>query len=492
MAISELKVPSSPFKLDRRTKIVATLGPASNDEASIRTLLNAGVNVFRLNFSHGTHEEQQARIACIRKLELEIGRPVGVLADLQGPKLRIGTFTNGMAQLEVGQPFSLYLDEHPGDENGVTLPHPEIFAVQEAGQDLLVNDGKIRLRITDISHDEMTTEVLVGGVISDRKGVNVPDVPLPISALTEKDRRDLEFALKIGVDWVALSFVQRVEDIIEVRKLVRGRAGVLAKLEKPSALDNLEQIIAHSDAIMVARGDLGVELPPERVPSIQKRIVEVARSQGKPVIVATQMLESMIHAPVPTRAEASDVATAIYDGADAVMLSAETAAGNYPREAVEVMGRIISETERDKHYRKMLRVYPVEGEVSDEDAIAIAASQIAQNRQCAAMVTFTSTGSTTFRAARNRGEVPILGLTPSDHVARKLALVWGVYSVQTRDVTSFSEMVGKSVRMVQRKGMARLGDQIVVTAGVPFGTPGSTNIIRLAKITNDYEKTDSP
>lgn len=285
-----------------------------------------------------------------------------------------------------------------------------------------------------------------------------------------------------------MSFVQRFEDIQEAKELVNGRAGVLAKLEKPSALDDLERIITHSDAIMVARGDLGVELPPERVPAIQKRIVEAARSQGKPVIVATQMLESMIQSPVPTRAEASDVATAIYDGADAVMLSAETAAGDYPCAAVEVMGRIISETERDEHYRKMLRIYPVEGEITDADAIASAASLIAGDRGCSAVVTFTGTGSTTFRAARHRGEVPILGLTPSDHVARKLTLVWGVYSVQTKDVCSFSEMVGKSVRMVQRKSMAKLGDRIVVTAGVPFGTPGSTNIIRLVKVSDKYNK----
>jgi pyruvate kinase len=481
---------ASPFKLDRRTKILATLGPASDNEDTIRKLLLAGVNVVRLNFSHGTHEEQKARLMIIRKLEEEIGRPIGILADLQGPKLRIGTFSNGKEQLENGQSFTLYLDKHDGDKNGVQLPHPEIFAVQEVGHELLVDDGKIRLRVTRIEPGIMETEVLVGGVISNRKGVNVPGVQLPISALTEKDRRDLDYALEIGVDWVALSFVQRVEDMVEARKLVNGRAGVLAKLEKPSALDDLEQIIAHSDAIMVARGDLGVELPPERVPSIQKRIVEASRSQGKPVIVATQMLESMIHSPVPTRAEASDVATAIYDGADAVMLSAETAAGDFPLEAVAVMGRIISETEADKHYRKMLRVYPIEGEVSDADAIAAAASQIAKSRACQVVVTFTSTGSTTFRAARHRGEVPILALTPSDHVARKLSLVWGVYSVQTRDVTSFAEMVGKSVRMVQRKGMAKLGDRIVVTAGVPFGTPGSTNVIRLTEVSGTYDKTD--
>ncbi|MCB1620691.1 MAG: pyruvate kinase [Thiothrix sp.] len=482
---------ASPFKLDRRTKIVATLGPASSSEVMIRSLVETGVNVFRLNFSHGTHEDQHQRLETIRRVEAMVGRPIGVLLDLQGPKLRIGTFSAGRVQLEKGQLFTLYLAAREGDQEGVCLPHKEIFAVLQPGHDLLVDDGKIRLQVQEVHLDRIVTKVMVAGVVSDRKGVNVPDTQLPISALTEKDRKDLAFGLELGVDWVALSFVQRAEDMMEARALVDGRAGVMAKLEKPSALDDLSRILDYSDAVMVARGDLGVELPPERVPSLQKRIIEYARLRGKPVVVATQMLESMIQAPVPTRAEASDVATAIYDGADAVMLSAETAAGQYPREAVEVMGRIISETEHDGYYRKLLKVYPIEGEASDADAIAMAASQIATSRRCSAIVTFTSTGSTTLRAARMRGEVPIMGLTPSTHVARKLALVWGVYSVQTRDVASFSEMVGKSVRMVQRKGFSRLGDRIVVTAGVPFGTPGSTNIIRLAVVSSKHDK-DKP
>ncbi len=476
----------SPFKLDRRTKIVATLGPSSASEDIIMSLVQAGVNVFRLNFSHGSHEEHSQRVDMIRKIEKMVGRPIGILLDLQGPKLRIGTFTEGKVKLKKKHTFTLYLNKHAGDENGVTLPHKEIFEVLQPGHDLLIDDGKVRLRVEQVTTTEITTKVIVGGKISDRKGVNVPDTQLPISALTKKDRKDLAFGLDLNIDWVALSFVQRVEDVMEVRELIAGRAGVLAKLEKPSALDDLENIIASSDAIMVARGDLGVELPPERVPSIQKRIVEISRAKGKPVIVATQMLESMIQSPVPTRAEASDVATAIYDGADAVMLSAETAAGEYPLEAVEVMGKIISVTEKDEHYRKMLRVYPIEGDATDADAIASAATAIATARNCSAVVTFTSTGSTTIRASRMRAMVPILGLTPSDHVARKMALVWGVYSVQTRDVESFSEMVGKSVRMVQRKGFSKLGERIVVIAGVPFGTPGSTNVIRLAEVSTEY------
>lgn len=479
---------NSPFKLDRRTKIVATLGPASNDETVLRKLVEAGVNVFRLNFSHGSHEDQRARFNLIRSMEAEFDRPIGILMDLQGPKLRIGTFAEGKITLKKGDTFNLYLEKRVGDQDGVSLPHREIFDVLEAGHELLVDDGKVRLKVTQASPLVAVTTVVVGGVISDRKGVNVPDKQLPISALTEKDRADLAFGLELGVDWVALSFVQRPEDIMEARNLVNGRAGVLAKLEKPSALDQLHRIIELADAVMVARGDLGVELPPERVPAIQKRIVETARSLGRPVIVATQMLESMINSPVPTRAEASDVATAIYDGADAVMLSAETAAGQYPIEAVEVMGRIIAETERDVRSNHALKTYPLEGEPTDADAIARAASDIATARRCVAIVTFSSTGSTTLRAARARGLVPILGSTPSHHVARKLTLVWGVYAVQTRDVVSLSDMVGKAARMVQRKGFAVLGDRIVVTAGVPFGQPGSTNVIRLVEVTKEYDK----
>lgn len=479
---------ASPFNLDRKTKIVATLGPASSDGQTIKKLVEAGVNVFRLNFSHGTQDEQRQRLDLIRHIEKSIGRPIGVLLDLQGPKLRIGTFSKGHVILQAGQKFILDLEPRVGDEQGVTLPHKEIFKVMQAGNELLIDDGKIRLRVLQASEDQFTTEVVVGGVISDRKGVNVPDVQLPISALTGKDRSDLAFGLELGVDWVALSFVQRAEDVTEARTLVDGKASILSKLEKPAALDQLDEILDCSDAVMVARGDLGVELPPERVPSVQKRIVELCRLKGKPVVIATQMLESMIQIPVPTRAEASDVATAIYDGADAVMLSAETAAGKYPVESVEVMGRIISETEKDKLYRKNLRLYPIEGESNDADAIAAAASQIATTRRCSAIVTFTSTGSTTLRAARVRGTVPILGLTPFDQVARKLTLVWGVYSVQTKDVESLDDMVGKSVRMVQRKGISTLNDRIVVTAGVPFGTPGSTNVIRLAEVTDAYNK----
>ncbi len=478
----------SPFRLERKTKILATLGPSSSTEEAIRELVHAGVNVFRLNFSHGTYEEQQSRFERIRHIEKEIGRPIGILVDLQGPKLRVSTFTQGSVTLNKGDTFKLFLNTVEGNQQGVTLHHKEIFDVASIGQNLLVDDGKVRLKVTATSEDIITTEVMVGGTVSDRKGVNVPDTQLPISALTLKDREDLNFALELGVDWIALSFVQRPEDILEAQALINGKAAIMAKLEKPSALDNLDAIIDVSDAIMVARGDLGVELPPERVPSIQKRIVASSRAKGRPVVVATQMLESMISSPVPTRAEASDVATAIYDGADAVMLSAETAAGDYPSEAVAVMGRIIIETESDLIARGVGKHYPLVEESTDADAIADAACEVAISRGCSAIVAFSSTGSTVLRAARIRCDVPVLGLTPFDRVARKLSLVWGVYSVQTKDITSFSEMVGKAVRIVQRKGFAVLGDRIVITAGIPFGTPGTTNVLRLTEVSSKYNK----
>ncbi|MFM8679374.1 MAG: pyruvate kinase, partial [Alphaproteobacteria bacterium] len=344
------------------TKIVATLGPASSDPATIRKLFEAGADVFRLNFSHGSHDDHRARHAALREAEREIGHPIGILMDLQGPKLRVGTFESGRATLATGAAFRLDLDAAPGTERRACLPHPEIFAALKDGADLLVDDGKLRLRVGRHGADFAECEVVTGGTISDRKGVNVPGVVLPISPLTEKDRRDLAFGLELGVDWVALSFVQRPEDIAEARRLVQGRAGVLAKLEKPSAIERLEEIVDLCDAAMVARGDLGVEMPPETVPGTQKRIVRLCRRAGKPVIVATQMLETMVSSPTPTRAEASDVAPAVYDGADAVMLSAETASGKYPVEAVTIMEKIIESVEHDPLYRPIMDAVHAEPE----------------------------------------------------------------------------------------------------------------------------------
>jgi pyruvate kinase len=467
----------------RHAKIVATLGPATSDLAAIRALFDAGADVFRLNFSHGTQEQHQQRLELIRRIERDTGRPIGVLLDLQGPKLRIGTFAAGPIRLEAGAAFRVDLDTTPGDSERVGLPHPEIFAALKPGTDLLVDDGKIRLRVEDCGPGHAATRVVAGGTLSERKGVNVPDALLPISALTEKDRRDLDFGLALGVDWVALSFVQRPQDMQELRDIVQGRAGVLAKLEKPAAIESLVPIIELCDAVMVARGDLGVELPAEQVPRIQKRIVRECRLAGKPVIVATQMLESMTQSPVPTRAEASDVATAVYDGADAVMLSAESASGRYPTEAVATMDRIIAEVERDPHYRDVIDGSQGGRTSTVADAICASLRQVAGLLPVAAMVTYTRSGWTSLRAARERPKAPVLSLTPNPGIARRLSLAWGVHSVHPdRGVKNVDDMVSTARAAVQSEGFAVPGDVIVIAAGMPFGSAGTTNLLHIAQV----------
>ncbi|MDR6773158.1 pyruvate kinase [Azospirillum sp. BE72] len=471
---------AKPIRRYRQTKIVATLGPSSSSPAMIRRLFETGVDVFRLNFSHGSHEDHGERVRAIRALEEETGRPVAIMADLQGPKLRLGRFADGPVTLTAGQSFCLDLLSEPGDARRVGMPHPEIFAALVPDAELLLDDGKVRLRVTACGADFAETVVVSGTKLSDRKGVNVPGVVLPLSPLTAKDRADLDFALDQGVDWVALSFVQRPEDVAEARKLIGGRAALLSKLEKPQAIQHLDRIVEMSDGVMVARGDLGVEMPPEDVPSIQKRIVHAARLAGKPVIVATQMLESMISAPAPTRAEASDVATAVFDGADAVMLSAETASGEYPIEAVSIMDRIARRVEGDTLYRKMMDAQHADPEQTASDAITAAARQVAHTIKAAAIATYTTSGSTTLRAARERPEVPILCMTEKAAIARRLVLAYGVHAVLTEDVQNFSDMVHKAARLAFVHGLAEEGQRLVITAGVPFGMPGSTNILRIA------------
>src|SRR5579863_4613839 len=429
----------------RSAKIVATLGPASAGVERIRALFDAGVDVFRLNFSHGTHEDHHARFVEIRQIEADTGRPIGILADMQGPKLRVGNFAHGQAELVAGARFRFDLDPSPGDATRAPLPHPEVFGAVAPGTELLLDDGKLRLKITDCGADFADTEILVGGMLSDHKGVNVPNVVLPISAVTEKDRADLSFALGHGADWIALSFVQRPEDVAEARKLIGNAAGLMVKLEKPSAIRRLDEIIDLSDALMVARGDLGVEMPPEDVPSVQKQVIHACRVAGKPVIVATQMLESMINAPTPTRAEASDVATAVYEGADAVMLSAETAVGEYPIEAVTIMDRIAQRVQADPLYFPSLQTV-MEHEHTDPDAISAAACQVAATVGAAGIVSFTSSGATALRAARERPGVPILVMTPHIATARRMALLWGAHCVHSADIKNFGEMVEKAVR----------------------------------------------
>lgn len=466
----------------RDAKIVATIGPASNSKAVITQLFEAGIDVFRLNFSHGTHQDHAAVHQFIREVEVETGRPIGILADLQGPKLRVGQFATGKETLKVGQRFRLDMDATAGTADRVQLPHPEIFAAVEDGANLLVNDGKIRLRVVSHGDGFADTEVMVGGVISNNKGVNVPDLYLPISPLTEKDRTDLTYALSLGVDWVAMSFVQRPEDMVELRELVGGKAAIMAKMEKPSAINHLSDIIDLSDGIMVARGDLGVEMPQEKVPVVQKKLLRRARAAGKPVIVATQMLESMIQSPVPTRAESSDVATAAYDGADAVMLSAETAAGDFPVEAATAMDRILIEVERDPHYRRVISAAsPTPGDTA-ADAITSSLSHIAGVLPLAAVFTYTESGFSAFRAARERPEAPLIGCTPHQATARRLALVWGVHAVLSDEMSNVDEMVSNAINITMQEGFGELGMIIAITAGMPFGRTGTTNMLRLTRL----------
>lgn len=472
----------------RKVRILATLGPASATPDMIGKLFMAGADAFRINMSHGGHEDKAALVANIRALEKEYGHATTILFDLQGPKLRVGKFEGGRVELRTGSTFVLDRDPTPGTAKRVELPHHELFLALEKGARLLLDDGKLVLRCTKVEPDRITTRVEVGGALSNNKGLNVPDVVVPLAALTEKDRTDLSFALEQGADWIALSFVQRPDDVAEARRLIGGKAALLVKIEKPAAVDRLEEIIELADAVMVARGDLGVELPPEQVPPLQKHIVATARRMGRPVVVATQMLESMITSPSPTRAEVSDVATAIYDGADAVMLSAESAAGTWPEEAVTMMDRIAQSVESDPSYQARVHFTETRPDATTADALAEAAGSIARTVSAAATICFTLSGSTARRLARERPSVPLLVLTPKLITARRLGLLWGAHAVRTRDVGSFEEMVGKSKRMALRHGVGTAGDRLILMAGVPFGTPGSTNVLHVVRLIGDELK----
>jgi len=473
---------------DRKVKVLATLGPASGSPDMIEKMHAAGVDAFRMNMSHGEHAAHAANVDSIRALEKKVAHPITILADLQGPKLRIGRIKDGPVLLKAGDLFTLDSKDKAGDKSRVYLPHPEILKTLETGHTLLLDDGKIRLKVTQAKEDSVVTQVVVGGELSDRKGVNVPEVVLPVSSLTEKDRRDLEFALEQDVDWIALSFVQRPEDVAEARRLIGGKAALLAKIEKPAAVDRLEEILELSDAVMVARGDLGVELLPEEVPPLQKQIVAAARALGKPVVVATQMLESMIKSPSPTRAEVSDVATAIYDGADAIMLSAESAVGDWPIEAATMMDRIAASVEDDPGYSERVHFNETVPEETTADALAAASYNIARTVDTSAIVCFTSSGSTARRLARERPSVPLLVLTPNRKTARRVGLLWGARAVVTRDVEDFEAMVAKAKRMALRHELSKAGSRIIICAGVPFGTPGSTNLLHVVRITGDELK----
>ncbi len=466
----------------RRAKIVATLGPASSSADMIGKLFAAGADVFRINMSHTSQDRMRELVAMIRGVERNTGRPIGILVDLQGPKLRLGTFTGGSVTVKSGDAFVLDADPAAGDATRAFLPHPEIFAAVQSGHTLLIDDGKVKLAVTEAQPKRMTTRVVVGGKLSDRKGVSLPDSTIPVAALAEKDRSDLEAALEAGIDWVALSFIQRPEDIAEAKKLTRGRAALMAKIEKPQAVHRLSEIMDLADALMVARGDLGVEMPLEKVPGVQKQMTRSGRAAGKPVVVATQMLESMIASPVPTRAEVSDVATAIFEGADAVMLSAESAAGQYPVEAVATMNRIAEEIESDPLFRNILDAQRAEPEATGADAIADAARHIADTLDLAAVVCWTSSGSTGLRMARERPRPPIVALSPNIATGRRLAVVWGVHCVVTEDAHDQDDMVDRACRIAFKEGFAKTGQRVIVVAGVPLGTPGATNMLRIAYV----------
>jgi pyruvate kinase len=469
----------------RKIKILATLGPSSSTREIIEQLFRAGADIFRINMSHTSHEAMRGLVEAIRSVESDCDRPIGILADLQGPKLRIGVFERQTVELEKGKMFLLDSDPRPGNHERVQLPHPEILAALEPGHAVLLDDGRVRLRVKEVGEGRAVTEVEQGRKLSDRKGVSLPDTTLRSGAVTEKDWRDLDAALAAEVDWVALSFIQRPEDIAEVRKVVQGRAGIMAKIEKPQALLHLEAIMELSDGVMVARGDLGVEMPLEAVPGVQKRITRMARRLGKPAVVATQMLESMITAPVPTRAEVSDVATAVFEGADAVMLSAESAAGEYPIEAVETMNRIAEAVEQDKLYTAIIQAQRPDPESTGADTIASAARQIGETLGLAAIVCYTSSGSTGIRASRERPGLSVIALSPVRRTARRLSIVWGLHCVITEDAHHIDEMVDRACSIAFREGFAQPGQRIIITAGVPFGTPGATNLVRIAFIGPD-------
>ena len=473
------------MRRNRRVKIVATLGPASNNEETMRALFKAGADVFRVNMSHATSDALRDVHTIVRKLEVEFSRPIGLLIDLQGPKLRIGKFESGAIRVTEGDILSFVRGEAIGGLGRVHLPHPEIFQAVRPGHALLLDDGKFKLRVVEASDVRIDAEVLMGGVLASRKGISLPDTVIPMAAMTEKDRVDLEAALSIGVDWIALSFVQRATDVAEARKLTRGRAAVMAKIEKPSAVTELEEIIDLADGIMVARGDLGVEMPVEKVPGLQKQITRAARNAGKPVVVATQMLESMIVAPAPTRAEVSDVATAVFDGADAVMLSAESAVGKYPVEAVATMDRVAIEVERDPLYERIIHAQRIDPEATGADAISAAARTVAETLNLAAIICYTASGATSLRAARERPPQPILALTPIPATGRRLAVVWGLHCVLTDDPHDLDDMVARACRIAYQEGFAVPGQRVIISAGVPLGTPGATNMLRVAFVGDD-------
>lgn len=470
------------MKSHRKAKIVATVGPASASPEMLSRLLDAGVSTFRLNFSHGTHAEHKAVIQTIRGLEEVLKRPIGIIQDLQGPKIRLGRLRSGGRAIETGSTVRLIFGEQSDQGEDVLIPHLEVLHALRPGDRILINDGRVCLQVLGLADDHAMAIVRIGGWISDRKGINLPDTQLELSPLTAKDRADLQLGLSLGVDWIALSFVQKPGDLLEARALINDRAGLIAKIEKPSALRNIDDIIALADGIMVARGDLGVEIPAEDVPMQQKELVRACRRAAIPVIVATQMLESMTGQPTPTRAEASDVATAICEGADAVMLSAESASGAYPREAVDMMDRIIRRTESHPLYQALMGASDAEVDHTASHAIAESAAELAASIGSPVITAFTSSGTTVARIARRRAPTPILAITPNLATLRRLTLYWGVQGVLSEDIATYEDMVQRASELALAEGCVASGDTMVVVAGIPFAQRGTTNNLRVVHV----------
>jgi pyruvate kinase len=466
---------------NRSAKILATVGPASRAPDMLRLLHEVGVDAFRLNFSHGSHEDHAAVIKLIRKIEAELDTPIAIVADMQGPKLRVGEFENGQIELRYGQTVRIMEGREPGKDGLIYMPHPELMQALEAGSILKFDDGK--LQVTVLSNDGKVIEanVDVPGVLSNRKGINVINTQLAMSAMTDKDRKDMAFALSQKADFIALSFVQTADDVMEARKIIGDQAGIISKIEKPSAMEELDSILMLSDGVMVARGDLGVELPLEQVPVVQRQIIRKCRALGKPVIIATHMLESMIDAPTPTRAEASDVATAIYQGADAVMLSAETAVGRHPATAVAIMDRIITSAEGDPEFWEYFKQIALPYD-APEDGISGAVRGIAAKLGVKAVLGYTKTGSTVQRISRERPPCKVVGLTPDNRTASRLALSWGVVPIVMTDPVDFNDMLASIQDVAKDKLGLISGDVVMISAGVPFGRPGTTNTINISAI----------
>lgn len=465
--------------LSRRAKIVATLGPASSSYEQIRSLIEAGVNVARMNLSHGSYEVHEEVYRNLKRAAEDSGFPVAVLVDLQGPKIRLTKFENGPHTLAVGDTFTITVKDVMGTQEMVGTTYKGLVGDVAPGDTLLIDDGKLNLEVVATTDTDVVTRVVVGGPISDNKGINLPGVAVSVPALSEKDEEDLRWGLRLGVDYIALSFVRSADDIARVHQIMDEegvRLPVIAKLEKPQAVENMEAIIDAFDALMVARGDLGVELPPERVPIVQKQVVEQSRRMAKPVIVATQMLESMIENPVPTRAETSDVANAVLDGADAVMLSGETSVGKFPVRAVQTMARIIASSETHGLARiPALGTKPR----TQGGAITLAAVEIADFVEAKYLCIFTESGDSARRMSRLRSGIPMIAFTPLESIRRRLALNWGITSFLVERVLHTDEMYRQVDEVLLSQELAQPGDRVVVISGSPPGIPGSTNDIRV-------------